>query len=137
MGNLTKRDLVVHLSEETGLSQNDVSEFLMKTLNCIVENLAKGNDVELRNFGVFQVRLSKPRVGRNPNVPDSTVAIPSRATVKFKPGKQMRQKVLVLSGQLKKNAAKAAKPAKVVKTDKATKPAKAVKSVKKKVLAES
>ena len=58
--------------------------------------------MELRNFGVFQVRLSKARVGRNPNVPGSNFAIPPRATVKFKSGKIMRRDVLDLSDAMKK-----------------------------------
>lgn len=97
MANLTKRDLVVKISNETGLVQHQVFEVLQRVLDHIVESLSKGVDVELRNFGVFEVRLSKARVGRNPNIPGSNFAIPPRATVKFKSGKVMRQKVLDLS----------------------------------------
>jgi hypothetical protein len=64
--------------------------------------LARGENVELRNFGVLEVRLTKPRVGRNPNKPESSFVIPSRATVKFKPGKIMRERVLKLSDAMKK-----------------------------------
>jgi len=102
MANLTKRDIVVAISNETGLVQHQVFDVVQRTLDHITEALAKGMDVELRNFGVFQVRLSKARVGRNPNVPGSNFAIPPRATVKFKSGKIMRQRVLELSGALKK-----------------------------------
>jgi hypothetical protein len=63
--------------------------------------LARGEDVELRNFGIFEVRLTKERVGRNPNQPGSSFKIPQRATVKFKAGKIMRQKVSKLSAVLK------------------------------------
>ena len=97
MANLTKRDLVVKISNETGLVQHQVFEVIQRVLDLITESLAKGVDVELRNFGVFEVRLSKPRVGRNPNIPGSNFAIPARATVKFKSGKIMRHKVLGLS----------------------------------------
>ena len=69
MPNLTKRDLVVKISNETGLVQHQVFEVIQKTLDHITSALSKGQDVELRNFGVFQVRLSKARVGRNPNIP--------------------------------------------------------------------
>jgi nucleoid DNA-binding protein len=102
MANLTKRDIVVAISNETGLVQHQVFDVVQRTLDHITEALAKGMDVELRNFGVFQVRLSKARVGRNPNVPGSNFAIPPRATVKFKSGKIMRQRVLELSSTLKK-----------------------------------
>ena len=69
MANLTKRDLVVKISNETGMVQHQVFEVIQKTLDHITAALSNGQDVELRNFGVFQVRLSKARVGRNPNIP--------------------------------------------------------------------
>jgi len=53
--------------------------------------------VELRNFGVFDVKIRKARVGRNPNRPEKDVPIPPRATVKFKAGKEMRAQVLKLT----------------------------------------
>jgi nucleoid DNA-binding protein len=107
MPNLTKRDLVVKISNETGMVQHQVFEVIQKTLDQITTALSKGQDVELRNFGVFQVRLSKARVGRNPNIPGSNFAIPPRATVKFKSGKIMRRDVLALSDNMKKGSAKA------------------------------
>jgi nucleoid DNA-binding protein len=58
--------------------------------------------VELRNFGVFEVRLTKSRVGRNPMKPKKDVTIPARATVKFKSGKIMRQRVLLRTQELSK-----------------------------------
>ena len=90
---LTKRDLVMRISEETGLIQSQVFEVVQKTLNYITESLAKGDKVELRNFGVFDVKIRKARVGRNPNQPAKDVPIPARAAVKFKPGKEMKEKV--------------------------------------------
>jgi nucleoid DNA-binding protein len=107
MPNLTKRDLVVKISNETGLVQHQVFEVIQKTLDQITTALSNGQDVELRNFGVFQVRLSKARVGRNPNIPGSNFAIPPRATVKFKSGKIMRRDVLALSDNMKKGGSKA------------------------------
>ena len=88
---MTKRDLVVRISEETGLIQQDVYTIIQKTLDYIVEALAKGETIEFRNFGVFEVRERKQRVGRNPNKPEQVVTIPQRKVVKFKPGKRMRQ----------------------------------------------
>ena len=109
MPNLTKRDLVVKISNETGMVQHQVFDVIQKTLDHITSALSSGQDVELRNFGVFQVRLSKARVGRNPNIPGSNFAIPPRATVKFKSGKIMRRDVLGLSDTMKKgNGTKAA-----------------------------
>ena len=94
---LTKRDLVVRISEETELVQQQVFEVVQKTLDYIAEALSKGEKVELRNFGVFEVKVRKARVGRNPNAPETDVAIPQRAMVKFKAGKEMRADVLKLS----------------------------------------
>jgi nucleoid DNA-binding protein len=51
------------------------------------------------------VRLTKPRVGRNPNEPGSRYDIPERAAVKFKMGKVMRQKVAKMTHELKRNGA--------------------------------
>jgi len=105
MGTLTKRELVVKISNETGLVQHQVFDVVQKTLDHITDALAQGDTVELRNFGILEVRLTKPRVGRNPNQPGSSFVIPARATVKFKSGKIMRQKVAKLSPLMKREAA--------------------------------
>jgi nucleoid DNA-binding protein len=94
---LTKRDLVVRISEETGLIQTQVFDVVQKTLDYIADALAKGDKVELRNFGVFEVKIRKARIGRNPNKPDIDVPIPARSMVKFKAGKEMRAQVLKLA----------------------------------------
>jgi nucleoid DNA-binding protein len=94
---MTKRDLVVRISEETGLVQQDVLSVVQRTLDYIGEAVAQGDKVELRNFGVFEVKIRKARVGRNPNSPAADVRIPPRAVVKFKPGKDMREAVLRLT----------------------------------------
>ncbi len=94
---LTKRDIVIHISEETGLIQSQVFAVVQKTLDQIAEVLAKGGKVELRNFGVFDVKIRKARVGRNPNKPETDVPIPARAMVKFKAGKEMKAEVLKLT----------------------------------------
>ncbi len=94
---MTKRDIVLRISGETGLTQQQVHQVVQSTLDYITEAMAKGDTVELRNFGVFEVKVRKARIGRNPNAPDSDVPIPPRAVVKFKAGKEMREKVIKLS----------------------------------------
>ena len=94
---MTKRDLVMLLSEETGLKQKQVSGIVQKALDHISGALSKGYKVELRNFGIFEIKIRKARIGRNPNNPGVEVPIPQRATVRFKPGKEMRAEVLKLS----------------------------------------
>ena len=91
---MTKRDLVMRIARETGLIQQDVFAVLQKTLDYIVESLAKGESVEFRNFGVFEVRIRKSRIGRNPNKPTHVVTIPTRKVVKFKMGRIMKALVM-------------------------------------------
>ena len=94
---MTKRDLVVRISNETGLIQQDVLAVVQRTLDYISEAVARGETVELRNFGVFEVKVRKARVGRNPNKPEKDVRIPPSAVVKFKPGKEMKESVIQLT----------------------------------------
>lgn len=101
---LTKRDLVLRISEETGLNQAEVFAVVQKTLDYITESLANGGKVELRKFGVFEVKIRKARVGRNPNRPEIDVPIPDRSMVKFKAGKVMRAQVLKLTPKPAKKA---------------------------------
>lgn len=90
---MTKRDLVVRIADETGLVQQDVYAVIQKSLDYIVDSLAKGEHVEFRNFGVFEVQERKARIGRNPNRPSQVVTIPPRKVVRFKAGKIMKQLV--------------------------------------------
>ena len=90
---MTKRDLVMRIADETGLIQQDVYAVIQKTLDYIVEALENDDTVEFRNFGVFEVRERKQRIGRNPNKPENVVTIPARKVVKFKPGKIMRERI--------------------------------------------
>lgn len=93
---LTKRELVTRISTETGLPQLQVYDVVQKTLDYITEALAGSKKVELRNFGVFEVKVRKARIGRNPNAPDVDVPIPQRPVVKFKAGKEMEADVAKL-----------------------------------------
>ena len=101
---MTKRDLVVRVAREANMKQSDVMDIIQLTLDTITEELAAGNNIEFRNFGVFEVLTRKARVGRNPNSPKQEVKIPERAVVKFKPGKEMRKLVVKLSPKAVKNA---------------------------------
>jgi nucleoid DNA-binding protein len=94
---MTKRDLVARISDQTGLTQVDVAKVVEKTFDNITETLSRGEGIELRNFGVFEVRQRKPRVGRNPSDPSKQYPIPARAVVKFKPGKEMKEIVMKLA----------------------------------------
>ena len=67
-----------------------MKEIVQLTLDAIARALSSGQNVELRNFGVFQIQVRKARIGRNPNKPETDVIIPTRAVVKFKAGKELK-----------------------------------------------
>ncbi len=96
---MTKRDLVLHISARTGLVQQDITKIVQMTLDRITEALAAGDKVELRKFGVFDLAVRKPRVGRNPKQPETDVNIPLRVVVKFKAGNEMKALVSKLSSK--------------------------------------
>jgi len=89
---MTKKDIILKVSDETNLKQIDVKKVVQKTLDCITEALARGEKIELRNFGVFKLKQRKSRTGRNPRT-GQTVPVPPRKVVVFKPGLEMKIKV--------------------------------------------
>jgi nucleoid DNA-binding protein len=91
--NLTKRDIVLKIYQKTGMPQKDIRDAVQLTLDAIADALAAGDNVELRNFGVFEVQVRKARIGRNPNRPETDVVIPTRAVVKFKAGKVLKARM--------------------------------------------
>ncbi len=92
--NLTKRDIVLEIYEKTGYAQKEVRDVVQMTLDAIAKALAEGRNVELRNFGVFEVQVRKSRVGRNPKKPETDVIIPTRAVIKFKAGKELKAELV-------------------------------------------
>ena len=90
---MTKRDLVVKIAADTNLIQSDVAVVVQKTLDYIADELVAGKSIELRNFGVFEIKVRKSRKGRNPNKPEITVDIPERSVVKFRAGKDLKEAV--------------------------------------------
>ncbi|MBR7105073.1 MAG: integration host factor subunit beta [Lentisphaeria bacterium] len=90
---MTKRDLVVKIAREINLNQSEVAETVQKTLDYIAEELIAGRTIELRNFGVFEIKVRKSRKGRNPNEPEHEVVIPERTVVKFRAGKELKDAV--------------------------------------------
>jgi nucleoid DNA-binding protein len=86
---MTKHDLVLRISEKIGLTQTQAVEAVETLFASIIESLGRDERVELRNFGVFEVRRRKARMGRNPADPTRQYPVPARAVAKFKPGKEM------------------------------------------------
>jgi len=98
MATITKRELAINITNKLGakgleLTQQDVLEVVQTLIDEVTDSLAKGDSVVMRNFGAFQVREMKAKIGRNPKNPGRDVPIPARAVVKFKPGKEMKEKV--------------------------------------------
>ena len=89
---LTKKDLVLAVAKDTGITQVDVKRVVQRALDQLVESLKEGKTVELRNFGVFKVRQRAPRRGRNPKT-GKEVPVPPKRVVVFKPGLLMRQDI--------------------------------------------
>ena len=89
--NLTKRDIIVQIYEKTKFPQKQIRDTVQQTLDIISEALLGSQNVELRNFGVFEVQLRKSRIGRNPNKPQQDVIIPDRLVVKFKAGRELKE----------------------------------------------
>lgn len=101
MATITKRELVLRITDQLGtkgmiFTQKDVHEIVQSLIDGITESLTQGDSVVLRNFGAFQVKEVAAKVGRNPKKPGSKVLIPARASVKFKPGKEMKEKVATI-----------------------------------------
>ncbi len=87
---MTKKEIVRRISEELGLKQTDTKEVVQRTFDAIIEALATEQRVELRNFGVFEVKKRAARKARNPKTGEE-VLVPARFVVTFKPGKEMEQ----------------------------------------------
>jgi integration host factor subunit beta len=105
---VTKKEIVRTISEEIGLTQLQTKEIVQKTFDAIVEALVAERRIELRNFGVFEVKRRAPRKARNPRTGDK-VFVPEKFVVTFKPGKEMEERVKELERQAAA-AARATRP---------------------------
>ena len=94
---MTKKEIVKTISDETGLNQQQIKTIVQKTFDAIVATLVEEGRIELRNFGVFQVRPRAARKARNPRT-GRQVEVPEKFVVTFKPGKIMEQKVNSIEG---------------------------------------
>lgn len=87
---MTKRELVIEVSERLGYTQNEVSGVVQATLDTIIESLSAGERLEIRNFGVFEVKARDARIGRNPRTGEE-VPISTKRVATFKPGKALKE----------------------------------------------
>src|SRR5436305_13455966 len=89
---VTKKEIVKKISEDIGLTQLKTKDIVQRTLDAIIQTLVSEGRIELRNFGVFEVKRRAPRKARNPRTGDK-VYVPSKNVVTFKPGKEMQELV--------------------------------------------
>lgn len=92
MATVTKKELVARISEQTGQTKVVTKEILQRFLDEIIAELARGNRLEFREFGVFELKVRPARRARNPRTAEK-VDVPPRRVVKFKVGRMMKQKV--------------------------------------------
>lgn len=92
MGTTTKKDLIDRITDETELRRSDVKQVVQAFLDGVIDELSRGNRLEFRDFGVFEIRDRKPRMAQNPKTLDR-IPVPARVTVRFKTGRRMRQAV--------------------------------------------
>src|SRR5213595_2751627 len=92
MGSVTKKEIVKQISERIGLTQLKTKEIVQQTFDAIVTTLLEVGRIELRNFGVFEVKRRKARKARNPRTGEK-VDVPPKNVVTFKPGKEMEERV--------------------------------------------
>ena len=81
---MTKKDIVLRITDMTGIKQVDVKKIVQKTLDVIVDSLIRNEKVELRNFGVFKIKERKARFGRNPRTGEP-MQIQASKSVRFSP----------------------------------------------------
>ena len=104
---MTKKEIVKTISEAIGMTQLKTKEIVQKTFDAIVETLVEERRIELRNFGVFEVKERAARKARNPRTGER-VDVPEKMVVTFKPGKEMEEKVRQLEEQKKARQAASA-----------------------------
>ncbi|MEO1524462.1 MAG: HU family DNA-binding protein [Planctomycetota bacterium] len=89
---MTKKDIVRTISDEVGLTQQQTKKIVQRTFDSIIDTLVRDGRIELRNFGVFEVKSRAARRARNPKTGDEVI-VPEKHVVTFKPGKYMEARV--------------------------------------------
>ena len=92
---MTKKDIVKAISEQIGMTQLKTKEIVQQTFDAIIDTLVREHRIELRNFGVFEVKKRAARKARNPRTGER-VDVAEKYVVTFKPGKEMEEKVRLL-----------------------------------------
>lgn len=93
MQTITKKNLIQKISQKKGIHPNDVRTVVQAFLDEMTDVLTRGDRLEFRDFGVFEIVERKQKVGRNPKNPSVPITIPARKAVKFTPGKKMKKQI--------------------------------------------
>lgn len=96
MATVTKKELITEISDKTGIKHADVALMLESFMDVAVNHLSSGDEITLRTFGTFDLRVAKGKLGRNPKMPDSEMMIPDRCVVRFRPSKELRLRAAVV-----------------------------------------
>ena len=90
MSTITKKELVEQVAQHTGADRGETRKIVQAFLDAVVQELNRGNRLEFRDFGVFEVRQRAPRMAQNPKTLEP-VKVPAKRSVRFKPGRLMRE----------------------------------------------
>ena len=90
MSTVTKKELIERLAEQSGLKRQDVRQVVQGLLDEVINELGKGNRLEFRDFGIFDVRERAERVAQNPKTLER-VMVPAKRTARFRVGRLMKQ----------------------------------------------
>jgi integration host factor subunit beta len=93
MATMTKKQLVHIISQKHSVHPNDVRDVIQSFLDEMTTCLTRGDRLEFRDFGVFEIVERKQKVGRNPKNAGVPIIIPARRAVKFTPGKKMKEDI--------------------------------------------
>ena len=89
---MNKTELVAAVAEKTGLTKKDAERVVSATVDTVIENLVKGEKVQISGFGIFEVKGREARVGRNPRTRES-IEIPATKLPAFKASKALKDAV--------------------------------------------
>lgn len=98
---MTKKDIAKTIAEQLGLPHDTTRKLVSSTFDALIEALAREGRLELRNFGIFQVKHREARQARNPRTGEP-VLVRARSVVTFKPGKEMEERVREFARKAKK-----------------------------------
>ncbi len=98
MATITKRELAESISQKLDKQQINTKQIIQLFLDLCIEELAKGNRLEFRDFGILTIVERASRTGRNPKT-GVTVDVPQKRVVRFKPGRLLKEKVQKMSDQ--------------------------------------